>query len=115
VSRLRSWLRRCLGPERAVTRLDLCHGCGKAFVHPVSWTEWGPAAWLVLLRCGGCGRSRDVVASNAEIALFDRMLDQDMELMAETADRLEFECFEEQADNFGAALRLDLLTADDFR
>jgi hypothetical protein len=49
----------------------------------------------VLLRCGGCGRSRDVVASNAEIALFDRMLDQDMELMAETADRLEFECFEE--------------------
>jgi hypothetical protein len=115
MSRLRSWLRRCLGPERAVTRLDLCHGCGKAFVHPVSWTEWGVQAWLVLLRCGGCGRSRDVIASNAEVALFDRMLDQDMELMAETADRLEFERFEEQADNFGAALRLGLLTADDFR
>jgi hypothetical protein len=35
--------------------------------------------------------------------------------MAVTADRLEFECFEAEADAFGAALRLDLLTADDFR
>jgi hypothetical protein len=69
----------------------------------------------VLLHCGGCGRSRDVVATNAEVALFDRILDEDMELMADTADRLEFECFEAEADAFGAALRLDLLTADDFR
>jgi hypothetical protein len=69
----------------------------------------------VLLHCGGCGRSRDVVATNAEVALFDRILDEDMELMADTADRLEFECFEAEADAFGTALELDLLTADDFR
>jgi hypothetical protein len=84
-------------------------------VHPVTWTEWGREAWLVFLRCGGCGRSRDVVATNAEVALFDRMLDRDMELMAETADRLELECFSAQAETFRAALRLDLLSADDFR
>jgi hypothetical protein len=117
MSRFGSWLRRSLRPERATTpaRLDLCHGCGKAFVHPVSWTEWGAQAWLVFLRCGGCGRSRDVVATNAEVALFDQILDRDMELMADAADRLEFECFEAQADNFRAALRMDLLSADDFR
>jgi hypothetical protein len=117
MSRFGSWLRRSLRTERATTpaRLDLCFGCGKAFVHPVTWSEWGPDAWLVFLRCGGCARSRDVVATNAEVALFDQMLDRDMELMADTADRLEFECFAAEADTFGAALRLDLLTADDFR
>jgi hypothetical protein len=117
MSRFGSWLRRSLRPERALipARLDLCHGCGKAFVHPVTWSEWGPDAWLVFLRCGGCGRSRDVVATNAEVALFDRTLDRDMERMADEADRLEYECFAAEADNFGAALRMDLLSADDFR
>jgi hypothetical protein len=56
-----------------------------------------------------------VVATNAEVALFDHVLDRDMELMADAADRLEFECFEAQADNFRDALRMDLLSADDFR
>jgi hypothetical protein len=95
--------------------LDQCPGCGEGFVYPVTWTEWGPTEWLVLLRCGGCGASRDVVASNDEVAALDRMLDQEMDLIRMAAERLEHASFLAQAETFGAALRLDLLGADDFR
>jgi hypothetical protein len=56
-----------------------------------------------------------VVASNHAVAAFDRMLDEEMDEIRAAAERLERESFSAQADTFGAALRLDLLGADDFR
>jgi hypothetical protein len=84
-------------------------------VYPVTWTESGPADWWLLLRCGGCGTWRDVVASNHAVAAFDRMLDEARDVIGAAAERLEREWLSAQADTFGAALRLDLLGADDFR
>jgi hypothetical protein len=84
-------------------------------VYPVTWTESGPADWWVLLRCGGCGTWRDVVASNYAVAAFERVLDQERDVIRAAAERLARESLSAQAETFGAALRLDLIGADDFR
>jgi hypothetical protein len=117
MSRLRRWLRSRRGPERAASGTDLscCSDCGKAFAYPVTWTESGPADWWLLLRCGSCGSWHDVVASNPVVAAYDRILDDDLDTIRAAAERLEREALSAEADTFGRALRLDLLTADDFR
>jgi hypothetical protein len=116
MSRFRRWLRPG-GRDRAgtATRLDLCPECGEGFVYPVTWAESGPANWWLMLRCGGCGTWRDVVASNYAVAAFDRMLDDGMEVIRAAAERLARESLSAQAETFATALRLDLLGADDFR
>ena len=78
MSGFRRWLRRHGARRRASagTCLHLCRECGEDFVYPVTWTESGTDAWWLLLRCGACGVWRDVVASNAAVAAFDRVLDE---------------------------------------
>jgi hypothetical protein len=117
MSRFHRWLRRRDRGVRAAnaTQLHRCGECGGGFVHPVTWTESGPADWWLLLRCGACGAWRDVVASNQLVAEFDRALDDHMDTIRIAADRLERESFRAAADTLGTALRLDLLGADDFR
>lgn len=117
MSRFRRWLRRHEARRRASagTQLQLCRECGEDFVHPVTWTESGPNAWWLLLRCGGCGSWRDVVASNMAVAAFDRALDEMSAMIESAADRLGRESLRAQADALGAALELDLIGADDFR
>jgi hypothetical protein len=95
--------------------LELCPDCGEGFVYPVTWTESGPAEWWLLLRCGGCGAWRDVVATNHAVAAFDRALDEATKVITRAAERLAREALSRQAETLGVALRLDLLTADDFR
>jgi hypothetical protein len=56
-----------------------------------------------------------VVSTNEAVAAFDRTLDEEIEVIRCAADRLDRESLMAQAETFGAALRLDLLTADDFR
>ena len=116
MSRFRRWLRRSgLHDAGTAKRLDLCSECGQGFVYPVSWTESGPADWWLHLRCGACGASRDVVASNYAVEAFDRVLDGEMEMIEAAAQRLERESFLAEAETLRTALRLDLLSADDFR
>jgi len=117
MSRLRRWLRRSPARSGAQTgtHLDRCPDCAAGFVYPVIWAESGPAHWWLVLRCGACGSWRDVVASNYAVAVFDRLLDEARDVIRATAERLEHESFSAEADTFGTALRLDLLTADDFR
>jgi hypothetical protein len=117
MSRFRRWLRRSGPRARAeiAPSLELCPKCGQGFVYPVTWTESGPSDWWLLLRCGGCGAWRDVIASNHAVAAFDRMLDQHMQAIRAAAERLARESLAAQAETLRAALRLDLLTADDFR
>jgi len=117
MSRFRRWMRRqgARGRASAGTRLQLCRDCGEDFVHPVTWTESGPNAWWLLLRCGGCGSWRDVVASNTAVAAFDRVLDEGCAEIELAADRLGRESLRAEADTLVAALDLDLIGADDFR
>jgi hypothetical protein len=117
MSRFRSWLRRGGGRRRAsiAANLHVCPSCGEAFVYPVTWAESGPTGWWLLLRCGGCGSWRDVVASNLAVEAFDRTLDEAMNAIRRAAERLARESLAAQAETLAAALRLDLLTADDFR
>jgi hypothetical protein len=117
LSRLRRWLRAFLAWDRprSPTRLDVCPECGEEFVYPVTWTESGPADWWLLLRCGACDEWRDVVASNVAVEAFDRTLDAEMAEIRATAEQLERESFSAQAESFETAMRLDLLSADDFR
>ena len=117
ISRFGRWLRSLAtgGPADAATRLGTCPECGEGFVYPVTWTEWGPGEWLMLLRCGGCGSSRDLVAGNEAAEAFDLLLDEQMAVIRAAADRLERESLAAQAESFVTALRLDLVRADDFR
>ena len=100
---------------RRARRLELCPRCGEEFVYPVKWTESGPGDWWLLLRCGACGSWRDVIESNCTVEAFDQLLDEHMHVIRVAADRLDRESLAAQADTLGTALRLDLLTADDFR
>ena len=70
---------------------------------------------MMLLRCGACGSSRDVVANNDAAEAFDLLLDQQMAMIRAAADRLEREALAAQTESFVTALRLDLVRADDFR
>jgi hypothetical protein len=117
MSRLRRWLRRSGGRDGAEpeTRLHVCPKCGEEFVYPLTWAESGPGNWWLLLRCGGCGTWRDVIASNRVVAAFDRILDEEMAVIRAAAERLARESLSAQAETLSAAFRMDLLTADDFR
>ncbi len=100
---------------RRAQRLELCPRCGEKFVYPVTWTESGPADWWLLVRCGACGTWRDVIASNSTVDAFDQTLDEHRHVIRAAAERLARESLAAQAETLGTALRLDLLTADDFR
>jgi transcription elongation factor Elf1 len=117
ISGLRRSLRRARGRRLAASsgRLDLCGACGEAFVCPVTWSESGPGDWWLVLRCGSCGKSREVVASNAAVAAYDSLLDDGMREINIAAERLAREAIAAEADTLGAALARGLLTADDFR
>ena len=114
---IRRRLRRAHGRRLAAStgRLDLCGACGESFVCPVTWSEQGPADWWLLLRCGSCGASREVLASNAAVAAYDSQLDESMQEINAAAERLAREALAAEADALGTALDLDLLGADDFR
>ena len=114
---IRRRLRRARGRRLAVTtgRLDLCGACGESFVCPVTWSEQGPADWWLMLRCGSCGVSREVIASNSAVAAYDSQLDEGMQEINAAADRLAQEALAVEADTLGTAFDLDLLGADDFR
>jgi hypothetical protein len=117
LSQLRRRLRRAHGRRIAAStgRLDLCGACGEPFVCPVTWSEKGPADWWLLLRCGACGESREVVASNEAVAEYDSQLDDGMRVINAAAERLARDALAAEADALGTALEMDLLGADDFR
>jgi hypothetical protein len=117
LSDLRRRLLRSRARRLAATtgRLDLCAECGADYVCPVTWSESGPAHWWLHLRCGECGASREVVATNAAVTRYDSHLDEGMTAINREADRLSREALAAEADALGAALERNLLGADDFR
>jgi hypothetical protein len=100
--------------NRRRATLSHCSACGTDFVHPVEWSPNDGGTWWMLLRCGGCGRSREETVPDAAAELYDLELDEAEFRMRRAADRLSKERLADQADSFVTALELDLIGAEDF-
>jgi len=105
-------LDRLLRRRRAT--LAHCPACGTDFVHPLVWSPHDDDHWWMVLRCGGCAEIRERVVPDAEADLFDLELDRAQEMIRASANRLGRESMAEDARAFAAALRRDLICADDF-
>jgi hypothetical protein len=83
-------------------------------VVPVDFAEHGDDAWWLVLRCGACGASREVIASDEEADRFGRELDRGVQRIADEIDRIERERMAETARVLSEALERDLIDASDF-
>jgi hypothetical protein len=100
--------------NRRRATLSDCSACGTDFVHPVEWSPNDEGTWWMLLRCGGCGTSREETVADEEAERYDRQLDLAEHRMRCAADRLSRERLEAEARSFATALELDLIGAEDF-
>lgn len=108
---MRLRLRRSRRPAGSLT---VCPSCDADCVVPVEWEQREPQAWWMRLRCGACGDVREVVVPDATAQRYDLELDRGMDQIASALCRLERDRMTLEADNLAAALRLDLVDADDF-
>jgi len=100
--------------RRTAAGPDRCPACGGEFVYLVRWHEADERHWWVLLRCGECGSWRDGRFTDEVLQRFDRRLNEELERIAEAADRLHREWRSTEADVFAAALERDLIDVGDF-
>jgi transcription elongation factor Elf1 len=101
-------------PKRRKATLADCPACGAESVHPVFWRPHDETHWWMLLRCGGCGASRELTVPDPEADRFDHALDRAQAVIRREADRLSRNRLAEEAEAFAAALELDLISAEDF-
>jgi hypothetical protein len=80
----------------------------------MEWETDGPDHWLISLRCGECGIWREVLATNAEAAVFDVVLDRQCAEIARSLRDAELEEMRAGLDAFVGALDHDLIDASDF-
>jgi hypothetical protein len=73
-------------PVRTLVR---CPVCGAECVIPVDFAECGDDAWWFALRCGACGASREVTASDDEADRLGRDLDDGVRSIAAEIERIE--------------------------
>ena len=111
----------CLRPvmspaeETAAGRgLHKCRECGLDHVCPVEWKATDEAHWWMLLRCGDCGVWQEVMATNAEAAELDQVLDRHVALIERALARLDAERMAREIEAFVGALSHDLIDAADF-
>ncbi len=118
VARLLEVLARVAGPRLPVApapeRLIECARCRSARVVPVEWHERGEMDWWIRLRCGECEFVRDVEATNAQVARFERELDAGLAVIAAALDRAERPRMLADVAALTAALERDLIDASDF-
>ncbi|MGH2967956.1 MAG: hypothetical protein ACRDK0_02650 [Solirubrobacteraceae bacterium] len=100
---------------RRATGLHECPACRCDMVCPVHWHPVDAERWAIVLRCGECGLTRDVVASNAQAAAFDDALDERQRKLERELARLDAERMAADVDVFVAALDRDLIDPADFR
>lgn len=110
---------RAAGPRlpvgQAPEALIRCRRCRAALVVPVEWHERGEMHWWIRLRCGECEYVRDVEATNAQVARFERDLDAGLAVIAAAVERVERPRMLAEVAALTAALERDLIDASDFR
>ena len=102
------------GGRGANERLTVCGDCGSHVVNPVDWHESDKAHWWVRLRCGVCGRSRELTITDDEATQLERDLAPGLREIATTVAGLDRERMLQEAEIFIAALERDLIDPADF-
>jgi hypothetical protein len=119
VARLLELLARVAGPRlpvaQASERLIQCGRCRAACVVPVERHERSEAQWWIRLRCGECEFIRYVVATNAQVARFERDVEVGRAVIASAVERADRPRMLADVAALIEALERDLIDASDFR
>ncbi|HEX5983375.1 MAG TPA: hypothetical protein VFY69_04135 [Solirubrobacterales bacterium] len=96
--------------------LHVCPACGSRLVQPTCWKQEGGdrTRWRIWRRCPECEWCGEGVHDETAIDAYDEQLDHGAEELAEELRLLQHANMRELADVFIAALRRDLIGADDF-
>jgi hypothetical protein len=100
------------GPE---AMLEQCRHCPSQLAHPLRWRRLALDAWEIELRCPDCRQVWYERVPTAAVKRIDRVLKEartELEKHLEEIDRIDFQ---EQAEDFIAALQRDKILPEDFR
>lgn len=92
-----------------------CPDCNSDAVALVGLDEHGPAHWWLQLRCGACGRWREIVLDDEGADRFQHDYESHLMAIEDDAAELDMARMRAEADVFAEALRRDLIDAADFR
>jgi hypothetical protein len=97
--------------------LHICPDCGSGLVQPTSWEqqESNRHHWRVWRRCPECEWVSEDVYDEVAVDAYDEQLDLGSHELAGELRALEHANMSEMTEAFVAALRRDLIGADDFR
>jgi hypothetical protein len=94
--------------------LHVCPDCESELVHPVGWSEAGPARWHIDLHCPNC---RWLGGGEFHQELVDELedhLDRGTRALARDLKHLVRANMEEEIDRFVHALQADAILPEDF-
>ena len=109
-----SWFPFTMQARTAWRGLETCRGCGEDMACPIEWHPVDDERWSLQLRCGACGHAREAIASNAEVADYDSVLDRHKSAIRRELAEREADLMALEVDRFVEALRRDLIDAGDF-
>jgi uncharacterized Zn finger protein (UPF0148 family) len=94
--------------------LETCPSCDSPLVQPLSSSRRKSGEVNLKLRCPECEARISIVATEAQVAAYEDVLDDGREGVNRAYERCVAESMEALADCFMRALALDLVSADDF-
>ena len=94
--------------------LETCPSCDSPLVQPLSSSRRKAGEVNLKLRCPECEARISIVATEAQVAAYEDVLDDGRDGVKRAYDRCVAESMEALADCFARALSLDLVSADDF-
>src|SRR3712207_4840752 len=93
--------------------LDVCPHCRESCVCPTACEKRGDRWWM-RLRCGACGTSREVLATNPDAEAYDQLLQHQAAMIERAIAQLDQERMSTQAADFVAALNDGRIDASSF-
>ena len=109
-------LSRIVGPHTVPTTDpadSLCPDCVSDRAALVDWSRVDED-WWIMLRCGDCGRWRELFLSKRAALRLELIYDKGRAGIARDLELLDRQRLHDEADIFATALELDLIDADDF-